>query len=167
MTTRDQLREMLSSTICHITSPEGWKGILATGAISPNDGRFADSFPQSANSYARKKPAVALFDFARAEPQHMADHWWKCEPFLRRYSPATYALILDRAQLPSPLIDYDEATAEFGHRFVKIPYLEVWSVQPIPKEAVVDVIVILGGRYRTLAASDARLTDAASLMNEL
>lgn len=164
--TDDDFRNIVKNAICHVSSPGGFNGILATGAILPNDGRFELSYPQSAKSYAMRKHAVALFDFESAEPQQMAEHWFKCETFFRRYSPATYVLLLDRALLPGRLIRYDEATAEFGHGAGKIPYLEVWSTQPVPRDAITDVIVIWQNRFRRLPSTDVRLTDAKSLVKE-
>jgi len=163
---KDNLRDVVTQTICHVTSPEGWKGILEAGAILPNEDREF-SYPQSAKSYAVRKRAVALFDFEQATPQQLQDHWFKCQTFFRRYSPATYVLVIERSRLPGPLITYEEATAEFGHGFGKIPYLEVWSAQPVPRDAITKVIVVCAHRFETLDSSDSRLLDAESLMTAL
>lgn len=46
----------------HRRSIDGLRGILAVGAIHPNDGRFPYRYKQSKTSYARQIGAVSLFD---------------------------------------------------------------------------------------------------------
>jgi hypothetical protein len=162
----DPLQQQLQQALCHVTSPDGFKGIRASGAILPNDGTRPLSCPQSQNSYATAKSAVALFDFERTDAQWMNDHWWKCVvPFLHRYLPATYVLLLDRAQLSVPLITYTEAMAEVGYTSVMIQHMEAWSPQPVPWSAITGVMVVVFREWVcTLDPSDPQLDDPASLI---
>jgi hypothetical protein len=162
----DRLRDVLRHGIFHVTSPNGYRGIVECGEIRPNSGhQFDYSYGQSAQSYAVWKRAVSLFDFESCEQVQVVEQWWKCEGFFTRFPPLTYVLKLRRDLMLAPLIRYEQATAEIGDQYTKIPYVEVWSSVPVPLRAVSAVIAIQKDpvRFRTLAPRDLRLSDAAVL----
>jgi len=164
-----RLRDILVRGIFHVTSPSGYRGIVECGEIRPNCGDFEYSYPQSANSYAVTKRKVSLFDFEACEQVQVVRHWFKCECFFTRFHPATYVLKLRRDLIPAPLIRYEQATTELGPKYVKIPFVEVWSSVPVPLQAVGAVLVVREDpvRFRTLAPTDPRLADEVALVRSL
>ena len=99
----------LRQCMVHVTSIEGYYGIRRDGAIRPNDGSRPETFPQSSNSYARRKNAVALFDFGGTTDEQMVSESIKYFMFLTHHKPATVVLRLQRSELKDAVIRYEES----------------------------------------------------------
>jgi hypothetical protein len=164
-----RLRQSLRHGLYHVTSPNGFRGIVETGAIFPNDGHFPHTYPQSIKSYATKRGAVALFDFESASDQHFVEYWYLCEDFFYHHAPLTYVLAIDRSQLPAMLITYEQALAELGFGTPKIAYLETWCPVPVPFGAITRVTIVrkLPIRYHTFRPEHPGLLNPEALADAL
>jgi hypothetical protein len=153
-------------SLVHVTGPEGFRGIRERGAILPNDGSFRSTFPQSMNSYSRKRGAVALFDFARPSPRQFVEQFQNVACFFPCHHPATLILLLSREIVGPDLIDYSQAFDEVGPGVTKIPHFEIWHAGSIPFRAVESVILMRERPYllKTFAPRDSRLLTIEDLM---
>ncbi|HEU4699998.1 MAG TPA: hypothetical protein VFS40_12520 [Gemmatimonadales bacterium] len=132
----------LREGLWHTTSPRGYLGIRATGAIEPNGGRFPYSYPQSAAAYGEAHGYVCLFDFATPSEDECAWGYFKWTPFFDRCTPVIVALQLDRAALAPRLIANAVPTAARDHAHIWLPYVEAWYDGPIPLSAVWRYLVM-------------------------
>ena len=151
----EQILKRVGKDLVHITGINGFKGIFESAAIEPNRGSFPFTYPQSEKAYSTLKPAVALFDFStpwrRVSRAAATTRPWP--QFFFCHYPVTFAIIMQRKNLPLPLISYDDAVAEVGPIPMKIPIVECWHAGPIPFGAIDRVFVIRKHpqRVRTLS----------------
>jgi hypothetical protein len=68
------LLSRLVDSAFHVTSRDGLRGILDAGAIKNNkDDRFRLTFPQSKNSFGRRRGYVCLFDLRTVLPDDLKE----------------------------------------------------------------------------------------------
>ena len=132
--------------ICHRTGVQGLKKILETGAIRPNDGSFADTYPQSKESYARAKGYVSLFDFGALTDEECVGgmvHWYR---FFFDQKPVTMVLLLDRPSLSDRLIPNRRAQEDTngGDAPIFLPDVEVFYPGQIPCAVFTGYVIICG-----------------------
>ena len=137
---RRALFRKLQRDLWHVTSEVGYGRIKEAGAILPNVNDQFLSF-YKADSFAKAKDYVALFDFETPTREQIIPEWVKCERFFTLYKP-TIALRLDRRQLFDKLIANDAARGSEGRGKQWIPVVEVWYPEPIPVSAIVERAVI-------------------------
>ena len=139
-------------SLWHRTSIEGLRGILAAGAILPNDRRFPFRYPQSKISYARRCGAVSLFDIYSLPEEWallMGMDWVR---YLTDQPRATVWIRIDPARLhPDRLL----LPRELSARLSSIPdthpewgeclaYVEALYRGPLPCSAFVEFVVFRG-----------------------
>lgn len=135
---------VIKHSLCHRTGVEGLGGIFKTGAIVPNDGSIADTYPQSKKSYARHNGLVSLFDlnnFSEDECRHHIHDWYR---FFFDHKPVTVVIILRREHLHSKLIANEKAVIDTRGTFdpIFIPKFEVFYPEPIPCDAFCGYLLI-------------------------
>jgi hypothetical protein len=137
---------LIKHSICHRTGIAGLRGIFSRGAIIPNDGSLADTYPQSKISYARHNNLVSLFDFGNcteAECLNQIHEWYR---FFFDHKPVTVVILLSRQALESKLIPNQKAFTDTNGTFdpIFIPKLEVFCPEPIPCDKFEGYLVICG-----------------------
>lgn len=139
-----EVHRLLGAGVFHATSSMGWRGIVATGAILPNDGQLQYTFPQSKGNWGVKLGGVCLFDLPQATMEQQLDtidRWGHCAtPF----QPVTILLELDKTKL-CRFISNRTARETVGHREFYIPYVEAWNIGPILLSAVIRVNLATSG----------------------
>lgn len=152
----------LKRGIWHCTGPRGYAGIRSSGAIEPSDGRNPYTFPQTANSYARKKCYVSLFDFGAASDSECFSMHFKWTRFFSHFEPFTAVLELDRATLAERLVPASVARQPEAYGTVWIPHVEAWHAGPIPVSAVRRYLMVPNRRIAEatwLSPDDVRHAD--------
>ena len=125
---------IVKNDLCHRTGIEALKRIFDTGAILPNDGRFADTYPQSKVSFARRHNLVSLFDFEKQtedECLKQIHNWYR---FFFDHKPVTIVILLDRKILTADLMTNEKAVQITKGTFdpLFIPHVEAIYPRPIP-----------------------------------
>lgn len=154
--------------LVHITSPAAYASMRVSGVIEPNDGTRPFTFPQSRDSFASRRRAVALFDFFSPPTHVVAEQSIKWLGFFSCHRPVTLALVISRSGLPSQLINYKQALAAAGLGPMKIPHVELWHPGSIPLSAILRVIALRRDpfRYRSFQPA-APILLAADLLRRL
>lgn len=127
-----------------MTSVEGYFGILSSGFIEPNDGRFPDTFERSAHSYGRSRGYISLFDFETPTLRQCVSEEPKWAMFFVQREPALVLMRLDRCKLAKKLVPNETAKREVGYGLpVWMPHVEVWYPDPIPIDWVTRYCLII------------------------
>jgi hypothetical protein len=137
---------LIRNSICHRTGIEGLKGIFKTGAIIPNDGSLADTYPQSKISYARYHNLISLFDFKNCNEDECLNQIHDWYRFFFDHEPVTVVILLSRQCLETKLIPNEKAVKDTKGTFdpIFIPNLEVFCPEPIPCDVFKGYLVICG-----------------------
>ena len=139
----DRLLPVLRKGLYHLTDTRGYSGIRSSGFIEPNDGRFPDSFSQSAHSYGRSRGFISLFDFETPTLEQCISEEPKWTTFFVQRKPSLVLINLDRQELASKLITNERVRQEVGlGRPVWMPHVEVWYPDPIPFSCVTELVRI-------------------------
>lgn len=135
---------VIKNSLCHRTGIEGLRGIFKMGAIIPNDGSIADTYPQSRMSYARHNGLVSLFDFENYSEGECLDHIYDWYRFFYDHKPVTVVILLRRKFLQSKLIANEKAVKDTKGTFdpIFIPNLEVFYPEPIPCDSFEGYLLI-------------------------
>jgi hypothetical protein len=145
----------------HRTSLPSLECILREGAIIPNTGQFATTFPQSKISYSRGLGAVSLFDFDTSDEPYIFDHHWKWITVLAANLPPVVLIRIRRHALdPAKLLlpadisrgdpRLDTLPDEVRRGQMVIPAVEALHIGSIPVSAFDGFILIAfksGGGY--------------------
>ena len=134
----DELWEILTTNLCHCTSFDAFKAILASGWICPNKkGEYDTSTDHSKDSFANRNNLVALFDFDPIGKNNVVGptiDWWRF--FFDIFKPVTIIILIDRDALKSTFIPNKpmweaqlKARSKLG---LIIPRVEAWSSEAIP-----------------------------------
>lgn len=135
----EKLFKVLKNGIHHITSIEGYRGIIRDGYIIPNDRSFPFTFPQTESSYALYKGYISLFDFQTPSIRNVIleyDKWivfFVCDLIEK---PAKVIIRLKSDIIRPKLILNEVARNEFGCKKVWIPNVEAWYPERIPVSAI-------------------------------
>lgn len=125
----------LRETVFHVTSVAGFEGIRHSGAISANaDGKLGFTFPQSENSYGRRRGYVCLFDLRGVSDEHLAhslDSFYYLDPFGRRGDPV---FLFVKTSVFGELIPWTSTRDNYEHMW--IPYVEAWYPRDLPLSAI-------------------------------
>ena len=134
---RDELLPTLMGSVFHVTSCSSYRSILRAGAIQNNkDNRFDYTFPQSINSFGRKRGYVCLFDLRRVPNEKLdlaLDKFYFLNP--HRCNDNPIFLVLDEA-FHADLIRWTAGSI----CEVRIPYVESWYPGDIELSKVRRVI---------------------------
>ena len=122
------------------------RGIFSRGAIIPNDGSFADTYPQSKMSYARRHHLVSLFDFGNCTEEECLNQIHEWYRFFFDHQPVTVVILLSRHALVPKLISNQKAVTDTNGTFdpIFIPKLEVFYPESIPCTVFTGYVVICG-----------------------
>lgn len=138
---RDRLLPTLLRSVFHVTSHSSYQSILKAGAIKNNkDNRFDYTFPQSVNSYGRKRGYVCLFDLRHVPNEELELALTKFY-FLNppRCNGNPIFLVLDEA-FQADLIPWTAGSI----CEMRIPYVECWypgDIELRKVRRVIDVTV--------------------------
>lgn len=167
----DRILFVLRCGLYHLTSVQGYRGIQRSGSIQPNDGRFPNTFPQSANSYGRSRGYVSLFDFETPTIRqcvHMRPVW---DNFFTKRGAAKVLLKLDRNRLAASLIPNEAALEEpVRNRGVWLRHVEVWHPESIPYSYITGGVVIIPTRpikFSVYGTDKPGLEEMEHALNEL
>lgn len=154
----------------HRTTIANLRAILEHGAIEPNLGQFAVTYPQSNSCYGRQISAVSLFDFDSEpiEGIYLSHNW---PPFLLDCWPVTILICIDRRSLDSEKLILPPAVRhpnmphvepEDGEPYVPcfIPRVEAWHRGPIPVSSFRRYLAIRSNtnfEYEEFAADHSQL----------
>lgn len=156
----------LRESVFHVTSAVGFEGIEAARMIATNaEGKLGYTFPQSQNSYGRKRGYVCLFDLRVVSEEHL-DHALHCfyflDPFFRRADPVFLFLRADRY---GEIIPWTATRNNYSAMW--IPYIEAWYPGALPLTEVDRVLSVrverpppsLLEQAQVLAASNRQTSD--------
>ena len=149
--------KLLKKKIFHVTIPSGFIGISNSGYIEPNDGTRKYSFPQTEKSYGLAKGYVCLFDFVTPSEDEIISQFFKWEWFFKIHRPFTLVLELDKESIAPYLIRNQEAKKEIGYSKFWIPYIEAWSIQPIPISAIENYYIVKYSQQKFTKVKDREL----------
>jgi hypothetical protein len=128
----------------HSTDISSFKVMQSDGFIFPNaNGRYRNTFPQSANSCCRKLNSISLFDFATPRIEDIFDNIVSLQwsPFLYKHRPVTILIGFNSINLSQDLIsNVDSRKRE--PRSVIIKDVEVCYPKPIPTNLIRRYIII-------------------------
>lgn len=167
------------STLWHRTSPAALRGILRTGAIQPNDGRFPTTYPQSHTCYGRHLGAVCLFDFVTHDILQciaFSDRWAR---FFQDVGAATVAIQINPKALNPSLLTGPMAEGQLPPTIQRpdrppyvpmfIPRVEAWYRGEIPVKAFQEYVVFRrngGHEHVSVPVADSAITQIDRLENE-
>lgn len=130
----------LKERVFHVTSPEGYRGIMKDGAIKNNKNKaFPPSYSQSTRSWGREKGYVCLFDFRGVSDETIKGELRK-GPFFNpptAYDNPFFLVFSDT--IYSKLIS-DEVAQQDQPYGMWIPYVECWYLGEIPTDLIEMVI---------------------------
>lgn len=133
---------LLKNEVFHVTSIENFQQILKDGKVISNaDKKFKYSYPQSENSYGRKRGYICLFDLRNKTEEIIydtLDKFYFLHPL--KYQNKVVYLILKK-ELYCNLIENGAARNEVGYEEVYIPYTEVWYPNEIFLENIKKIII--------------------------
>lgn len=132
----------LKGGLFHSTTVCGFKGIIKSGYISPNKGKFAFTFPQSERSFSVAQNFISLFDFSAGSEREMVHHFRKFDIFFCMKNNIRVILEINKEKLTEEIIPND-ANLPLGnpaHKYY-IPVFEVWYPINIQTSAISKVIV--------------------------
>lgn len=154
----DRLLPVLREGLYHLTSAEGYAGILCSGFIEPNDGRFPNTFERSVHSYSRSRGYTSLFDFETPTLEQCVSEEPKWAEFFTQRKPSIVLIKLDRQKLVPRLIPNERAKQEVGYGHpIWMPYVEVWYPDPIPFSWAKKLVLITptpSVRFETYSADE-------------
>lgn len=138
---KNKLLPLLYGRVFHVTTKEAYSSIICQKIIRNNmREEFSFVFPQSKNSYGRKRGYVCLFDLRSATPCQIQDALLKYDflnPFEGRSDP--YFFIVSSSGY-SHLIKNSDAKSEIGYKEMWIPYVECWFPHDLPLEYINKII---------------------------
>lgn len=140
---REKLLPVLKDKIFHVTSYSRFEKIEEAGFIKSNvNGELGYTYPQSENSYGRKKGYICLFDLRRKTEEEI-QHGLDCFYFLgiRQLSNKQVHLIL-KDEYYAKLIYTEQAKAEIGFTEMWIPYVECWYPEDLPLSNIKGMIIV-------------------------
>lgn len=142
---------LLRTGVWHITTAEGFLGILADAEILPSGSGRRISFPQTRESYAWEKRYVSLFDFEAAPSDELCESVWKWEKFFRdpnsRLGSIVIGVCIQRPAVCELLIPNEKVRSiELSQRGSIIPFVECWYPRPIPLRAVSSFLFMASQR---------------------
>jgi hypothetical protein len=115
-------------------------GIIETGAILPNNGRFPVTYLRSNHSYGRRIGAVSLFDFASASLTQIEEFEAQWGAFLYDQRPSIF-IEIERRLIVDQLTPNQAAWDECRNQCMWIPCVEAWCRGEIPIAAFKRYIV--------------------------
>jgi hypothetical protein len=140
---RAELLPKLMGQVFDVTTQRSFSGIRRSGSIKANQGgELAFTYPQSQNSYFRKKGCVCLFDLrlATAEQVDEALHkYYFLNPSFADNRPVF--LILGQA-CRGGLIPWSESIPEEGCRAMVLPHVEAGYPSEVPL-ALIDWALVV------------------------
>jgi hypothetical protein len=139
---RAELLPNLIGRVFHVTTRQGYAGIRRRGSIGSNqDGKRPFSYPQSENSYFRKKGCVCLFDLRIPTAEQIDEALLKYY-FLNPFSDnRPVFLILGEAGYAG-LIPWSASIAEEGFHVV-IHHVEAGYSGEIPMSLIDSALVVV------------------------
>jgi hypothetical protein len=139
----EELLPMLMGKVFHVTTKDACSSILTNKTIKNNmKGDYKFCFPQSENSYGRKRGYVCLFDLRSATKKHIQDASIKfnfLNPFRNKSDPCFFII---SCSAWSQLIDASVAKSEIGYTEMWIPYVECWFPKNLSLDHVVEIIEV-------------------------
>ena len=139
----------LSGALYHMTSLQGYQGIVRDLVLRPNDGT-GFSFPESKLSNCYELKAVSLWDFELPSPTVTFDDLLlrKCESVLLRHQPAIF-IGFSRDRLMPNLKYYAEIKRVCGLGGI-VPGVEVCHVGQIRLDLAMHIVAtsLQNGRLR-------------------
>ena len=125
--------------------------IIDDGSIKPNDGEYPNRFPQSASSISHHFGFISLFDFTGFTLDNiLEDESLKWLHFFMDQTPLNIAIQLNRDFLESKLVRFEDLIENDIRRLYRIPNVEVWSRESIPKEAFEQFLIVYNSDWRTI-----------------
>ena len=140
---REKLLPVLKDEIFHVTSYSRFEKIEEARFIKSNvNGELGYTYPQSENSYGRKRGYICLFDLRRKTEEEI-QHGLDCFYFLgiRELSNKQVHLIL-KDEYYAKLIYTEQAKAEIGFKEMWIPYVECWYPEDLPLSNIKEMIIV-------------------------
>jgi len=138
-----ELLPLLLGKVFHVTTKDACSAIMAEKTIKNNmKGDYKFRFPQSENSYGRKRGYICLFDLRSATTQQIQDALMKfyfLNPFRNKSDP--YFFIVSSSAW-SQLIDTSVAKSEIGFKEMWIPDVECWFPKDLSLDHVDEVIEV-------------------------
>lgn len=118
---------LLVGKVFHATDFNGYKGIMSLGVIESNkEGKRQSTYPQSENSYGRKRGFVCLFDLRDRKDE---DVEWTLKKYyflrIRYYEDMVFYFILKDSKY-CEIISAETAKSQTGGSEVFIPESECW-----------------------------------------
>lgn len=140
---RDKLLSKLKEKVFHVTSYDRYKIIEESGMIKSNaDGKLGFTYPQSENSYGRKRGYICLFDL-RDKTAEEIENALECFYFLGDHTlgdKQVYLILKDETY--SELIDTTQAKAEIDFKEMWIPYVECWYPENLLLSNIQEIIIV-------------------------
>ena len=141
---RETLLPRLYGKVFHVTSPEGYKGIIENREIKNNNNKeVAFPFANSERSYGRKKGWICLYDL-REVPEKDREIGFDRGRFFRldyfKYNP--YYLFINEKLYPQ-LIPWTQANEQYlkGDTII-VPFIECWYPADIQLEYITEVLIV-------------------------
>lgn len=138
---REEFLPYLIGKVFHVTTARGFREILKSGSIVNNkDEDFDFAYPQSGNSYGRKRGYICLVDLRDVpdEKLHPAiDKYYFLNPSSCNDNPVFLFISED---LYSDLILWTQARGEIGFKEMFVPYVESWYPGDISAEYIINAI---------------------------
>ena len=132
----------LKGGLFHSTTISGFRGIIDSGYISPNKGKFAFTFPQSKRGFSVAQNFISLFDFSAGSEHEIIYHFRKFNTFFCMKNNTKIILEINKEKLTEEIIP-NNANPPLGnpdHKYY-IPVYEVWYPINIQTSAISKVIV--------------------------
>ena len=125
----------LDQQVFHVTSVQGYKGIVEQGGLMPNSGEMDFTFPHIESSYAKKNGYISLFDFYTCPDNKievMKDTWIR---IVAKHKP-TIVIVFDIDDLKNKIIPNSVLNDKFKDcKFMQVNYyvprVEAWYPEPI------------------------------------
>ena len=142
---QDDLRRVLlpklRSRVFHVTSGRGLEGIQTSHSVSANiDGKLGFTFPQSENSFGRRRGYVCMFDLRGISEEHLKfalEGFFFLDPYGRRENPVFLFLAPARY---GDIIHSRVAKPRGGEMW--IPYVEAWYPRDLPLSEIDQVLSV-------------------------
>ena len=139
----EKLLPILNNNIFHVTSYERFEKIEKEGYIKSNkNGELGFTYPQSENSYGRKRGYICLFDL-RNKTKEEIENGLDCFYFLDIYAfgnKQVYLILME--EYYTQLIDTEQAKADIGYTEMWIPNMECWYPEDLPLDNIKEVIIV-------------------------
>ena len=139
----EELFPLLLGKVFHVTTKDACSSIMAEKTIRNNmKGEYEFVFPQSENSYGRKRGHVCLFDLRSATTEQIQDALMKfyfLNPFRHRSDPYFFVV---SSSIWSQLIETSVAKSEIGFKEMWIPYVECWFPKDLSLDHVDEIIEV-------------------------